>query len=64
MKCRMRCTHNKIIIKLTPFMLNAPSRFHVEANEFKHVGLLPAAYKLEQFMMDQMSNVISGNAPT
>ena len=40
LKCRMQCTHNKII----RFMLNAPWRFHVGANEFKHVGLLPIEY--------------------
>ena len=44
LKCRMQCTHNKII----RFMLNAPWRFHVGANEFKHVGLLPIEYRVEQ----------------
>ena len=44
LKCRMQCTQNKII----RFMLNAPCRFHVGANEFKHVGLLPIEYRVEQ----------------
>ena len=44
LKCRMQCTQNKII----RFMLNAPWRFHVGANEFKHVGLLPIEYRVEQ----------------
>ena len=43
LKCRMQCTQNKII----RFMLNAPWRFHVGANEFKHVGLLPIEYRVE-----------------
>ena len=47
LKCRMQCTQNKII----RFMLNAPWRFHVGSNEFKHVGLqrimnTPAYYML------------------
>ena len=53
----MQCTQNKII----RFMLNAPWRFHVGANEFKHVGLLPIEYRVEQLML---FNIINGNAPT
>ena len=34
------------------------------ANEFKHVGLLPIAYRLEQLMLGHMFNIINGNAPT
>ena len=59
LKCRMQCTHNKII----RFMLNAPWRFHVGANEFKHVGLLPIEYRVEQLMLGHMFNIINGNAP-
>ena len=55
----MQCTQNKII----RFMLNAPWRFHVEANEFKHVGLLPIEYRVEQLMLGHMFNIINGNAP-
>ena len=36
MKCRMQRSQNKIF----RFLLNAPSRFHVGADEFKTVGLL------------------------
>ena len=60
LKCRMQCTQNKII----RFMLNAPWRFHVGANEFKHVGLLPIEYRVEQLMLGHMFNIINGNAPT
>ena len=45
-------------------MLNAPWRFHVGANEFKHVGLLPIEYRVEQLMLGHMFNIINGNAPT
>ena len=55
----MQCTQNKII----RFMLNAPWRFHVGANEFKHVGLLPIEYRVEQLMLGHMFNIINGNAP-
>ena len=46
------------------FMLNAPWRFHVGANEFRHVGLLPIEYRVEQLMLGHMFNIINGNAPT
>ena len=55
----MQFTQNKII----RFMLNAPLRFHVGANEFKHVGLLPIEYRVEQLMLGHMFNIINGNAP-
>ena len=45
-------------------MLNAPWRFHVGANEFIHVGLLPIEYRVEQLMLGHMFNSINGNAPT
>ena len=45
-------------------MLNAPWRFHVGANEFKHVGPLPIEYRVEPLMLGQMFNIINGNAPT
>ena len=45
-------------------MLNAPWRFHVGANEFKLVGLLPIEYMVEQLMMGHLFNIINGNAPT
>ena len=60
LKCRMKCTQNKII----RCMLNAPWRFHVGANEFKHVGLLPFENRVEQLMLGNMFNIINGNAPT
>ena len=47
LKCRMQCTQNRII----RCMLNAPWRFHVGATEFKHVGLLPIEYRVEQLML-------------
>ena len=31
---------------------------------FKHVGLLPIEYRVEQLMLDHMFNIINGNAPT
>ena len=33
------------------------------ANEFKHVGLLPIEYRVEQLMLGHMFNIINGNAP-
>ena len=56
----MHCTPTKII----PCVLNARWRFHVGANEFKHVGLLPIEYRVEQLMLGHMFNIINGNAPT
>ena len=38
-------------------MLNAPWRFHVGANEFKQVGLLPTEYWVEQLMLGHMFNI-------
>ena len=55
----MQNAQNKII----RFMLNAPWRFHVGANEFKHVGLLPIEYRVEQLMLGHMFNISNGNAP-
>ena len=43
---------------------NAPWRFHVGANEFKHVGLFHIEYRVEQLMLGHMFNIINGNAPT
>ena len=60
LKCRMQCTQNKII----GFMLNAPWRFRVGANELKHVGLLPNDYRVEQLILGHMFNSINGNATT
>ena len=34
------------------------------ANEFKHVGLLPIEYRVEQLMLGHMFNISNGNAPT
>ena len=36
----------------------------IQNNEFKHVGLLPIAYRMEQLMLGHMFNIINGNAPT
>ena len=60
LKCRMQCTQNKII----RFMLNAPWRFHVGANEFEHVELLHIEYRVERLILGHMFNIINGNAPT
>ena len=40
-----------------------PWRFHVGANEFKHV-VLPIEYRVEQLMLGHMFNVINVDAPT
>ena len=58
MKCRMKCTQNKII----RYMLNAPT-FHVGVNELKYVGLLPVEYRVKQLKLGHMFNIINGNAP-
>ena len=54
----MQYTQNKII----RFMLNAPSRFYVGDNEFKHVGLHSIEYRVEHLMLGHMLNIINGNA--
>ena len=49
MKCRMQRSQNKIV----QLLLNAPPRFHVGANEYKTVGLLPVGYQVEQLKLGQ-----------
>ena len=50
MKCRMQRSQNKIV----RFLLNAPPRFHVGANEFKTVGLRPVECRVEQLKLSHM----------
>ena len=45
------------------FLLKAPSRFHVGANEFKNVGLLPVEYLVEQLKLGHMFIIINLKAP-
>ena len=44
-------------------MLNAPARFHVGANEFKTVNLLPLDYRVEQLKLGHVFNIINVQAP-
>ena len=50
MNCRKQRSQNKII----RFLLNAPPRFHVGANEFKTVGLLRVEHRVEQLKLGHM----------
>ena len=59
MKCRMQRSQNKIV----RFLLNAPPRFHVGANEFKTDGLLPVECRVEQLKLGHMFNIINLKAP-
>ena len=49
--------------KIVRFLLNAPQKFHVGANEFKTVGLLPFEYRVEQLKLGHMVNIINVKAP-
>ena len=55
----MQRSQNKIV----RFLLNAPPRFHVGANEFKTVGLLPVECRVEQLKLGHMFNIINLKAP-
>ena len=55
----MQRSQNKIV----RFLLNAPPRIHVGANEFKTVGLLPVEYRVEQLKLGHMVNIINLTAP-
>ena len=59
MKCRIQRSQNKIV----RFWSNAPARFHVGANEFKTVGLLPVDCRVEQLKLGHMFNIINVQAP-
>ena len=59
MKCKIQRSQNKIV----RFLLNAPPRFHVGANEFKAVGLLPVDCRIEQLKVGHMFNIINVQAP-
>ena len=49
----MQRSQNKIV----RFLLNAPPRFHVGANEFKTDGLLPVECRVEQLKLGHMCNI-------
>ena len=49
--------------KIVRFLLNALPRFHVSANEFKTVGLLPVECRVEQLKLGHMFNIINLKAP-
>ena len=55
----MQRSQNKIV----RFLLNTPPRFHVGANEFKTVGLLPVECRVEQLKLCHMFNIINLTAP-
>ena len=55
----MQHSQNKIV----RFLLTAPPRFHVGANEFKTVGLLPVECRVEQLKLGHMFNIINLKAP-
>ena len=50
--------------KIVRFLLNAPPRFHVGANEFKTVGLLHVECRVEQLKLGHMCNIINLTAPS
>ena len=49
--------------KIFRFLLNAPPRFHVGANELKTVDLPPVECGVEQLKLGHMFNVINLKAP-
>ena len=55
----MQRSQNKIV----RFLLNAPLRFHVGANEFKAVDLFPVYYRVEQLKLCHLFNIINIQAP-
>ena len=59
-KARLQCTQNKVI----RFLLNAPARTHIGANEFRKVGIkLPVELRVKQLKLNLVHNIINGKAP-
>ena len=58
-KARLQCTQNKVI----RFLLNAPARTHIGANEFRKVGMLPVELRVKQLKLNLVHNIINGKAP-
>ena len=54
MKFRMLHSQNKIVY----FLSNDLPRFHVGANEFKTVALLPVDYRVEELKLGYTFNII------
>lgn len=59
-KTRLQCTQNKII----RFLLNAPARTHIGAQEFGLVGMLPVELRVKQLKLNLVYNIVNGNAPS
>ena len=62
-QCSFGYTMQRSQNKIVRFFLNAPPRFHVGANEFKTVGLLPVEYRVQQLKLGYMFNIINLKAP-
>lgn len=45
------------------YILNAPPRAHVGAQEFKQVGLLPVAQRVNQLKLNHMYDIVNRTAP-
>ena len=55
-KAMLQCTQNKVI----RFLLNAPARTHIGANEFRKVGMLPVELRVKQLKLNLVHNIING----
>lgn len=59
-KTKLQCTQNKMI----RYLLNAPPRQHIGSHEFKLVGMLPVALRVDQLKLNLTHNIINDRAPT
>ena len=59
-KARLQCTQNKVI----RFLLNAPARTHIGANEFRKVGMLPVELRVKQLKLNLVHNIINNTRST
>ena len=58
-KARLQCTQNKIV----RFLLKAPPRTHIGANEFRLVNMLPVELRAKQLKLNLVHNILNGTAP-
>ena len=58
-KQKLQVSQNKII----RFLLNAPVRTHIGAEEFKQVNMLPVHMRVTQLKLNLMFKILHGNAP-
>ena len=58
LKNRLQVTQNKII----RFVLKMDPRSHVDANEFKSIGWLPASRRVDQIILNHVFKIKSGQS--